>query len=191
MSAITTCDNPMCACEPCACDDCSCGAARLGELERRVMDILWEEPDRELSGRDVADALPDYAYTTVATVLDRLVHKGLVHRRMDGRTIRFTTVGTRGAHTAVLMHEALAADHDADAACSLCRDPVALGGRRPSPGAQCHRTARTEDRRVRSQRNLLVSGNALRSGHADHGHEGRPERMVVEQSKRPIDVPVR
>ena len=116
MGAITRCDNPMCACDPCVCDNCSCGAARLGELERRVMDVLWQDPERELTGRDVADALPDYAYTTVATILDRLVHKGLVRRRMKGRTIQFAPIGTRGAHTAVLMHDALAADHDGDAA---------------------------------------------------------------------------
>ncbi len=106
----------MCACDPCTCDECHCGAARLGELERRVMDTLWAEPERELTGRDVADALTDYAYTTVATVLDRLAHKGLVHRRREGRTIRFGAIGTRGAHTAVLMHEALAVDGDPDAA---------------------------------------------------------------------------
>ncbi len=80
------------------------------------MEILWGRPDSELSVRDVANVLPDYAYTTVATVLDRLVHKGLVRRRMDGRTIQFTSIGTPGAHTAVLMHEALAVDRDADAA---------------------------------------------------------------------------
>lgn len=108
-AAATTCDNPMCSCDPCVCDTCHCGAARLGELERRVMDILWEEPDRALTGRDVAQHLPENAYTTVATVLDRLVHKGLVHREMDGRHIRFTAIGSPGAHTAVLMHEALAA----------------------------------------------------------------------------------
>ena len=112
----TTCDNPVCACDPCTCDECHCGAARLGELERQVMDTLWAEPERELAGRDVADLLGDYAYTTVATVLDRLAHKGLVHRRMEGRTIRFSAIGTRGAHTAVLMHEALAVDGDSDAA---------------------------------------------------------------------------
>ncbi|MGH9080674.1 MAG: BlaI/MecI/CopY family transcriptional regulator [Acidimicrobiales bacterium] len=116
MDADTTCENPMCACTPCTCAECRCGVARLGELERRVMDTLWAERDRELTGRDVTDALADYAYTTVATVLDRLVHKGLVLRRMDGRTIRFTAIGTRGAHTAVLMHEALAADRDPHAA---------------------------------------------------------------------------
>ena len=110
------CDNPMCVCEPCTCDHCRCGAARLGNLERRVMGILWETLDNEMSVREVAESLPDYAYTTVATVLDRLVHKGLVQRRMDARTIRFTTIGTQEAHTAVVMHEALAMDPDADAA---------------------------------------------------------------------------
>jgi predicted transcriptional regulator len=79
------------------------------------MDILWEQ-DSELTGRDVADVFPENAYTTVATVLDRLVRKGLVRRRMDGRLIRFAPVGTPGAHTAVLMREALAAGQDPDAA---------------------------------------------------------------------------
>ena len=116
VSAATSCDNPMCSCDPCGCDDCSCGVARLGDLERRVMEILWSRSGGELSVRDVADVLSDYAYTTVATVLDRLVHKGLAQRRMVGRTIQFTSVGTPGTHTAVLMHEALAVDRDTDAA---------------------------------------------------------------------------
>jgi predicted transcriptional regulator len=116
MSATTKCENPMCSCDPCTCENCSCGVARLGELERRVMDILWVEPDREMTVREVADVLPDYAYTTVATILDRLARKGLVRRRMDGRVIQFTTIGTRGAHTAVLMHEALAVESNPDSA---------------------------------------------------------------------------
>jgi len=106
----------MCTCIPCTCAQCACGVARLGELERRVMDILWDHGERELTGRHVADLLPDHAYTTVATVLDRLVHKGLVRRRMDGRSIQFRAVGTPGAHTAVLMHEALSEGNDPDAA---------------------------------------------------------------------------
>jgi len=69
-----------------------------------------------MTGRDVADVLPGYAYTTVATVLDRLAQKGLVRRRMDGRTIRFAATGTGATHTAVQMHEALAATSDPDAA---------------------------------------------------------------------------
>jgi predicted transcriptional regulator len=106
----------MCSCDPCTCDVCACGGARLGELERRVMDILWQEPERELTGRDVADVLSENAYTTVATVLDRLVRKGLVRRRMDGRRIRFSAVGSQGAHAAVLMRQAMAVGHDTDAA---------------------------------------------------------------------------
>ena len=112
MPKSTTCDNPKCSCDPCTCASCTCGVARVGELERRVMTLLWEGGPGESTGRQVADALPGHAYTTVATVLDRLVHKGLVRRRMDGRTIRFAAVGTQGAHTAVLMHEVLADGQD-------------------------------------------------------------------------------
>jgi predicted transcriptional regulator len=111
-----TCDNPRCSCSSCTCDDCKCGVATLGELERAVMEILWEAPHRELTGRNVFDLLPGYAYTTIATVLDRLVHKGLVRRRLDGRKIRFATTGTRADHTAGLMHDTLVVANDPDAA---------------------------------------------------------------------------
>ena len=114
--SMTKCDNPLCSCDPCTCATCACGVARLGELERRVMDILWEQPTREFTGRDVADMLPESAYTTVATVLDRLVHKGLVRRRMDRGSIQFATKGTRAAYTAVLMRDALAADREPESA---------------------------------------------------------------------------
>jgi predicted transcriptional regulator len=80
------------------------------------MDIVWTTHQGEMSGRQVADELPEYAYTTVATVLDRLTHKGVLKRRMDGRTIQFAPSGSKGAHTAVLMRHALAADSDPDAA---------------------------------------------------------------------------
>ncbi|MGH9017127.1 MAG: BlaI/MecI/CopY family transcriptional regulator [Acidimicrobiales bacterium] len=112
-----TCTNPKCSCHACTCAKCRCGAAaRLGDLERRVIEVLWSDPGRETTGRAVADALPDYAYTTVATVLDRLTRKGLVRRRRDGRTIRFTATGDGAAHAAVVMREALETTSDVDAA---------------------------------------------------------------------------
>ena len=80
------------------------------------MEILWEAGDSEFTGRQVADELPEYAYTTVATVLERLTAKGLVSRRVDGRTIRFATTGTRSSHAAQQMHEALLLTGDPDAA---------------------------------------------------------------------------
>ena len=46
------CVNPRCTCSPCGCDDCRRGAVRLGDLERRVMEVLWDRTDREITGRD-------------------------------------------------------------------------------------------------------------------------------------------
>ena len=57
-------------------------------------------------------ACPDHAYTTVATVLDRLSNKGLLRRRLEGRTVRFAAVNTQGDHGAQLMWEALEASGD-------------------------------------------------------------------------------
>lgn len=116
MTPSSKCDNSMCSCDPCHCEDCKCGGARLGDLERRVMEIVWAQSGDDVTVRDIADQLPHYAYTTVATVLDRLVHKELVQRKMDGRKIRFTPVGSPGAHAAVLMRQAMMVGSDPDAA---------------------------------------------------------------------------
>ena len=141
-TSATKCDNPMCSCDPCTCAQCACGAVRLGDLERRVLGLVWDLPDPEPTGREVADALPAHAYTTIATVLDRLVNKGLLRRRLEGRTIRFAPVGVRGAHTALLMRQTLAADGDPNAALVCFADTLssseaavllgALDQRRPS-----------------------------------------------------------
>src|ERR1700758_1523865 len=105
MSSTATCANPRCTCTPCSCEECRCPGSRLGELERRVMEVVWEDSGREMSGRDVADTLPGYAYTTVATVLDRLSQKGLLRRRTTGRVVLYRATDTQGAHTAMAMHE--------------------------------------------------------------------------------------
>jgi predicted transcriptional regulator len=116
VSAATKCSNPMCSCDPCTCAECACGVVTLGDLERRVLGLVWDLHDPEPTVGDVADVLPEYAYTTIATVLDRLVNKGLLSRRRDGRSIRFAPIGVRGAHTAVVMRQALVADGDPSAA---------------------------------------------------------------------------
>ena len=63
---------------------------RLGDLERAVMDVLWDVVPGTSDGvtvREVADALDgrELAYTTVMTVLDRLAGKGMVQREREGR----------------------------------------------------------------------------------------------------------
>ena len=80
------------------------------------MDFVWKVSDSEVTVRDVSDQFPDYAYTTIATVLDRLCKKGVLVGHLIGNTRHFASTGSRGAHTAVLMHEALMADRDPDVA---------------------------------------------------------------------------
>jgi len=89
--------------------------ARLGELERKVMEVLWADPGASATVRQVAADLPGYAYTTVLTVLDRLQHKGLVTRTKDGRAFRYAAASSREEYTADLMREALGAATDRDA----------------------------------------------------------------------------
>ena len=55
----------------------------------------------------MADQLPDRAYTTVLTILERLRRKNLVERSTDGRTHRFAAADTREAYRAELMLDAL------------------------------------------------------------------------------------
>jgi len=81
----------------------------LGELERSVMDVLWAA-DGSLAVRDVHAALSkerDLAYTTVMTVLVRLVGKDLAERELDGRAWRYRAARSREALTAEAMHEVL------------------------------------------------------------------------------------
>jgi len=56
-------------------------ATSLGELEKQIMDIVWERGS--CSARDVLNKLETnrkLAYTTVATILQRLFEKGLLKR---------------------------------------------------------------------------------------------------------------
>jgi predicted transcriptional regulator len=93
---------------------------RLGDLERAVMDVLWDGaiPPAGVTVRDVAEALQDrdLAYTTVMTVLDRLTGKGMVKRERDGRAWRYRPTASREAYVAQLMLEALDLSPSRDAA---------------------------------------------------------------------------
>lgn len=92
---------------------------RAGELERAVMDALWDNAD-PLSVRDVLDRLAagkrELAYTTVMTVLERLHHKELVLRELHGKAWVYRPAHTRAEHTAALMAQALAGSDDRSAA---------------------------------------------------------------------------
>lgn len=85
--------------------------AGLGDLERAVMDTLWDAKG-PLSVRDVHVALSarDLAYTTVMTVLVRLVGKGLAERELDGRAWQYRAARSRQELTADAMNDALGTD---------------------------------------------------------------------------------
>jgi predicted transcriptional regulator len=82
---------------------------RLGDLERSVMDLLWDA-DEPQTVRQVHDALcahRELAYTTVMTVLQRLARKGLVAQLRDDRAHRYAPVDSRDDLVAALMVDAL------------------------------------------------------------------------------------
>lgn len=59
----------------------------LGELESGIMEIVWQSPN-SVSVRDVTESIQhkrQIAYTTVMTIMNRLVDKGLLSRKQDGR----------------------------------------------------------------------------------------------------------
>lgn len=83
--------------------------ARLGELEREVMERLWQT-SAPMTVREVAEQLATdkpLAYTTVMTVLDRLAKKGVARRIRDGRAYRYEPTASRDQLVADLMREAL------------------------------------------------------------------------------------
>ncbi|RYJ05765.1 MAG: BlaI/MecI/CopY family transcriptional regulator [Actinomycetales bacterium] len=81
---------------------------RLGELERSVMNVLWDAA-APLTVREVLDALGerDLAYTTIMTVLDRLGTKEMVRRERDGRAFHYAPALSRDEATSELLHAAL------------------------------------------------------------------------------------
>lgn len=104
--------------------------ATLGELERAVMDLLWNQidsagaEDAALTANTLRDRLArssssadgkELAVTTVLTVLSRLEKKGLVQRERDIRPHRYRAVTSREEHTVELMHEVLGSAPDREA----------------------------------------------------------------------------
>jgi len=60
---------------------------RLGDLQLRILKILWERSEGTVA--DVHKALgghSKFAYTTIATMLRKMEHRGLVSHREEGRT---------------------------------------------------------------------------------------------------------
>ena len=83
---------------------------RVGELESEILEVLWSARTW-LSGREVWERLGDEtrAYTTVMTVLGRLVEKSLVERVEEGRGHRYRASGDPDELTAQAIRSLLSA----------------------------------------------------------------------------------
>src|SRR6185503_12497903 len=68
--------------------------ALFGTLELRVLEALWARGG-EASVRDVLEAFPAAAYTTLMTTMERLHRKGVLERRKDGRAFLYRPVSSR------------------------------------------------------------------------------------------------
>src|SRR3954471_23935585 len=65
-------------------------AHRLGDLQLRIMKILWQHGERSVG--DVYDVIRkerDLAYTTIATMLRKMEVRGLVAHRTEGRAFLY------------------------------------------------------------------------------------------------------
>lgn len=86
-------------------------APRLGTLESRVMDLLWDAGPSTIRG--LIERLPgEPAYTTIATVLTNLHRKALVSPHKEGRSTVYGATGTREQHVASVMTHALGSSRD-------------------------------------------------------------------------------
>ena len=77
-----------------------------GDLEFELLEALWSVGDRAASARELHDRVGPargIVYTTVAKVLDRLVDKGLVTRRRNGRAYEYTSVVERADTQRAMM----------------------------------------------------------------------------------------
>lgn len=87
----------------------------LGELERSVMDALWDASEA-LTAYDVQGVLEaegrTLAATTLLTVLSRLEKKGFVTSDRSARPHRYTAIASRADHVAELMHSVLGNAND-------------------------------------------------------------------------------
>jgi predicted transcriptional regulator len=82
-------------------------AARvLGELEERVMELLWNE--HPISVRTACDRLGGHhAYTTIMTTLDRLHKKRLLRRRKEGNAFLYEPAMDRAEYQRRVVEAAL------------------------------------------------------------------------------------
>lgn len=105
---------------------------RLGAVEAELLERLWEA-DRPVSVREIAATLSGRprAYTTVVTMLTRLIEKGLVRRLPAGRSFVYEANGSPDEIAAGALRNVLRGVRDPQAVLArfvedLSEDPALL-----------------------------------------------------------------
>lgn len=90
-------------------------AGRFGELQLAVLRVLWSEGESTVE--EICRGLPpehDVAYSTVSTVLTRLLDRDVVSRRKEGRSYLYRSEveedRVRGSMVAELLDRAFGGD---------------------------------------------------------------------------------
>jgi predicted transcriptional regulator len=91
------------------------GRRAAGELEGDVLAVLWSTGTAMTPG-EVHEALgADLAYTTVSTILNRLLDKGLVERTKAGRAHAYSAVVAESDVVSSGFRSVLTRSHDREA----------------------------------------------------------------------------
>ena len=86
----------------------------LGPLEAEIMHLAWKRSG-PVTVREVVDSVGarhNLAYTTVATVMERLSNKGFLVRRKAGSAYSYEPRMSRDDYSAALVRSVLAASRD-------------------------------------------------------------------------------
>ena len=85
-----------------------------GELEAKVLDVLWDGHSWMVPGEvhAVVNRRRRLAYTTIMTTMTRLWEKGRLERRPRGRAFEYRPTLDRTEYAATRMNEFLAAAGD-------------------------------------------------------------------------------
>jgi predicted transcriptional regulator len=86
-----------------------------GELETRVLSVLHEAAAPVTAARVRERLAADLAYTTVMTVLGRLLAKGAVTRRRAGRSFAWSPAADEAGLAALRMRKVLDGESDRQA----------------------------------------------------------------------------
>ncbi len=83
----------------------------LGELESKIMMLIWDEG--KATTRFVRDALArqkrDLSFNAVMTVMNRLVDKGILKKKIDGRVYSYTPVMSKEKFSRMITKDIISA----------------------------------------------------------------------------------